>query len=222
MQRVRKEKTTITTTAHRTSVSVNTSPHSQETKTCRMDLTRVPPFFRGKEDTLETATSNDEASTMRSRMIERFEKRKFTLPFETTEFTLEPDPDLTNMSSLERKFHRYENISVHDVTEGEHHRSLEKIIQQLTANLTEADLNKTITAEEREIDQVSEKYHKEFVGDIDGFDRDYEGNLVPTLSPAEIQKRAEELEREKIEYMRKARGEFNRYLFTTELSFSTK
>lgn len=151
---------------------------------------------------------NTEPSTMRSRRIERFKARQFSLPFETTEFAL-PSTMRKGGDSVERKFREGKSIHVDDVKDYVI-PSLENFIQKLTENLTEADLNKTITEEEREIDSVSEKYQKEFAGDIPGFNRDYDGNLVPTHSPAEIQRQMDEFDKERIEYMRKARGEFDR------------
>lgn len=113
------------------------------------------------------------------------------------------------MNSLERKFHRGEAIDVDDNPENVN-PELEKFIADFAGNLT-SESNMTLTEEEREIDRVSEKYFKEkYAGDIEGYERDYEGNLVPTLSPMDYKKEVDAMEREKIELMRKARGEFDR------------
>lgn len=163
-----------------------------------------------RDNMVSTTNRYTHFSSMSSRRIERFGQRQFTLPFETTLFTLETTKNTKYMESLERKFHRGEEIHVSDRTEYQN-PSIEKLIRELTANLTESDSNKTITEEEREIERASEKFYKEkYAGDIEGYNRDYEGNLVPTLSPAEIQEGYDAIEKEKIELMRKARGEFDR------------
>lgn len=234
LRRVKKEKTTNPTNIHvernpHTNAMVSTGSLDQRegiftTTNKNNDFSSIPKdsiiisttenseavCTDGRSFWVSTGSKNTELSSMRSRRIERFEQRHFTLPCETTLFTFETTKNPKYWNSLERKFYGGEDIYLHERTEYKN-PSLEKIIASLQAKLTEGDSNKTLTEEEREIDRVSEKYYKEkYAGDIDGFNRDYEGNLVPTLSPAEVQKRHDDLEKEKIEYMRKARGEFDR------------
>lgn len=163
------------------------------------------------KDAKQNLVSNNRQNlvSVASRRIEKFQQRQFSLPRETNFFTFEPTKDPKHMNSLERKFHRGEAIDVDDNPENVN-PELEKFIADFAGNLT-SESNMTLTEEEREIDRVSEKYFKEkYAGDIEGYERDYEGNLVPTLSPMDYKKEVDAMEREKIELMRKARGEFDR------------